>query len=172
MKKYPASLVGTLVLGAVGLAALGCGRSSTPGGDTSVDSAIPDDAAAGSEASRGAADGGGDGGMKNGASDAGGGEDSTSSGGCGAAGGACCVASGGLQAVYCNDGLMCCEPGAVCSAQCEATDADASTCGLDDDAGVPRSGTCPPGQFCCNEGHTGALAWGCRDLDASCLATP
>jgi hypothetical protein len=176
----------------IGIAALvgfGCGTNFTgtgqDGGTMAPDSAASEDTGVGSDASRpdtGNADTGtseiSDGG---GSIDTGTIDSSTSTDGCGAAGMACCTAAGGIVAAFCNTGLTCCEPAHACSAQCGSdldaspetgVDAGVAVCGARDDAGQPQSGECPQRQFCCDEGHTGAPAWGCLDLDASCNLLP
>jgi hypothetical protein len=106
---------------------------------------------------------------------------------CSAAGNACCpggaLGGPGTTAVapYCLDALKCCATTNTCAITCDDAGLDAAgqedanaavVCGSVDDAGQPRSGTCPTGEFCCDTGHTGAPGFGCQQLDASCIPKP
>jgi len=99
---------------------------------------------------------------------------------CGAVGQPCCEASGGVVAVTCLVGVQCCQPSKTCALDCSAMNgeagadasADAGPCGARDDAGEAHTGSCPQGQYCCDQSHTGGTAFVCHELDAGCYPVP
>jgi hypothetical protein len=168
--------VGSYILG-IPLFVAGCGTSASIQG-TSVDANAYDGVTA--------QDGAGtsnDSGMpdaNNTAADGTASNDASSNTTCGAVGQPCCVVSGGLAAVTCLVGVQCCQPARTCALNCSAMNgdagadasADAGLCGARDDAGVAHTGSCPQGQYCCDQSHTGATAFVCHQLGTSCPPVP